>query len=101
VTNQQLAVFRGEFLGLKILVLSCVKEMAERQGNPSAFLGGLRTRALHEIAHTNLFDVRRQHLIDFCEAAVGVIDQTGAPAEKARRSGERSQLSRVMTRGSR
>ena len=69
VTNEELAKFRGEFLGLKILVLSCVWELAQRQADPEAFLNDVRERAAREIANADPIDVRRAHLDVFREAA--------------------------------
>jgi hypothetical protein len=79
VTNLELAKFRGEFLGLKILVMNCIQGMVERETDPDAFLSNLKEQALRAIGLADSLDVRRQHLVDFREAAERMIVEATGP----------------------
>jgi hypothetical protein len=80
MTNLELAKFRGEFLGLKVLLVACLTEIAVRRDDPIAYLNHLRDQSVREIAAAAPLDVRRQHMVDFREAASRIIAEATSAA---------------------
>jgi hypothetical protein len=87
MTNRELARFRGEFIGLKLLLIHCISEVASRHQEPLAFLKGLRDRSVGDVAGARPSDVRRLHVQDFVEGAEAIINQVTATAQAEQVSG--------------
>ena len=75
MTNLEAAIFRGEFLGLKILVLNCLSQIAATKADPGAFLSELESQAVAGISQATSTDVRSHHLQQFRNAAAGIVAQ--------------------------
>jgi hypothetical protein len=75
MTNLEAAIFRGEFFGLKILVLNCLSEIAAAKTDPATFLSQVEEQAVAGIAQATSADVRLHHLQQFRNAAAGIVAQ--------------------------
>ena len=98
MTNQELARFRGEFIGLKLLLIHCISELARHHEEPLAFVRRLQDRSVSDVDGARPSDVRRLHVRDFIEGAEAIIKQVTAAAllEQALRpplSGKKSERS--------
>lgn len=79
MTNLELAKFRGEFYGLKMLVLNCVSEIASHMPDPNAYLDKLQRETVVGIARAEPSEIQKADIEAFRAAAAGIIAQaTGA-----------------------
>ena len=75
MTNLEVAIFRGEFYGLKTLVINCLSEVAAAKADPAAYLDELQRQSVVGIAQATSKDIRAHHLENFRNAAAGIVAQ--------------------------
>jgi hypothetical protein len=75
MTNAELADLRGELFGVKILLISCLTQVAGTAPNPLAHLDAVGQEALAGIMKAAPSNIRQQHLRAFQNAAAGIVSQ--------------------------
>jgi hypothetical protein len=75
MTNADLAELRGEIFGVKILLMSCLTQVAGTAPEPLAHLAETQKQALEGILKASPSNIRPQHLRAFQNAAAGIVVQ--------------------------
>lgn len=88
MTNLEAASFRGEFLGMKIIVLNLLKVVAATQTDPTTYLNDLKNTVTLELEFATESGIQPSQLAHFREAALGIAVQA---IEFARKTSEQSQ----------
>ena len=75
MTSAELVDLRGEIFGLKILLMSCLTQIAATAPDPVAGLDWMKKEALVGIARASPSNVQTKHLRAFQNAAAGIVTQ--------------------------
>jgi hypothetical protein len=75
MTNAELADLRGALFGVKILLVSCLTQVAGTAPDPLAHLDAVGRVALKWIMNAAPSNVRPQYLRAFQNAAAGIVSQ--------------------------
>ena len=75
MTNEELSELRGEIFGVKILLMSCLTQVAGTAPDPIAHLDATQKEAIEGIARAKPSNIRPQHLRAFQNAAAGIVAQ--------------------------
>ena len=75
MTNAELAELRGEIFGVKILLMSCLTQVAGTAPDPVAHLVETQNQAVEGILRSSPSNIRPQHLRIFQDAAAGIVVQ--------------------------
>jgi hypothetical protein len=75
MTNAEMADLRGELFGVKILLISCLTQVAGTAPDPLAHLEAAGRAALEGIMKAAPSNIRPQYLRAFQNAAAGIVSQ--------------------------